>query len=386
VRIAISATRQAHYRLSANSFARRGHGVTMYSSTPADRFRGFDASLRYRFVPAPAMLFNALTRIRTPVVVDELDAITYDRLVALRLKECDLFLGGASGSLYTGKAAQRLGATFVLDRACPDIRFQQAMMMEEARKAGGVFRSHAPWFIERQVEEYERADLILTPSDYSRRSFPDHIRAKTVLAPLLGRARIAPRRRKPEGSPFVVGVVGGEPLRKGYLYLLQAWKRLALPNARLKIRSGPGYRRFPALAKLVAEQPSVSVISYVPDISDFYAECDVFILPSVDDGFGMALFEALANGVPSVTTHNTGASELLTAGRDAIVIDPFNTQQIVDSIRMLYESEDARERFGVNGQAAVQALMDGDQARPYENGIDRLLAAQASLAEVAKGV
>ncbi len=213
----------------------------MYSSTPTRRFRGFDSSLTYRFVPAPVMLFNALTRVPTPVALNELDTTAYDRLVSLRMAECELFLGGASGSLYSGATAQRMGGRFVLDRACPDIRFQQAMMVEEARKAGGVFRTHAPWFIDRQVEEYERADFILSPSEYSRRSFPEYIRRKTVLAPLLGRARIlGPRVAKPKGAPFVVGVVGGQPLRKGYLYLLQAWKQLALPNARLKIRSGTG--------------------------------------------------------------------------------------------------------------------------------------------------
>jgi len=383
MRIAISTARQAHYRLPANSFVRRGHTVTIYSSTPPGRFRGFDLSLQYRLIPAPVMLFNALTRIPTPVALNELDATVYDRLVALRLEECELFLGASTSSLRTGKAAQRLGATFVLDRACPDIRFQQAMMVEEAKKAGGVFRTHAPWFLARQVEEYEQADLLLTPSDYSRRTFPEHIRKKMVLAPLIGRSRISPRMRKPKGSPFVVGVVGGEPLRKGYLYLLQAWKELALPNARLKIRSGPDYKRFPVLAKLVADQPNVSIIAYVPDISAFYAECDVFILPSVDDGFGMVLFEALASGVPSIATRNTGSSELLVAGRDAIVIDPFSVEQVKQSLLTLYESEEARERFAQNGQAAVSSLMDGGKARLYEAGIDRLLAAQASALRIA---
>jgi glycosyltransferase involved in cell wall biosynthesis len=379
LRIAISSTRQAHYRLPANAFVHRGHAVTLYTSTPVNRLRGFNTPLEHRFVPAPVTLFNALTRIPTPVILNELDTAAYDRLAAFRLDPCDLFLGGASGSLASGKAAQRQGGTFVLDRACPDIRFQQAMMVEEAKKAGGVFRTHAEWFLDRQIEEYETADFILSPSEYSRSSFPEHLRSKTILAPLIGRARVAERLPKPKDSPFVVGVVGGEALRKGYLYLLQAWKELALPNAQLKIRSGPGYKDFPVLAKLVEQQPTVSILSYIPDISAFYAGCDVFILPSVDDGFGMALFEALANGVPSITTTNTGASELLRAGQDAVIIDPFSVEQIKDSLLMLYESADVRSRMGASGQAAVKSLMDGERARPYENGIDRLLEAKADL-------
>ena len=91
------------------------------------------------------------------------------------------------------------------------------------------------------MEEYEQADFILSPSKYSRRSYPDHLRDKVVLAPLYGRSyNAAIRPPKPLGSTFVLGMVGGEPLRKGLLYLLQAWKELALPNAQLKIRTSDG--------------------------------------------------------------------------------------------------------------------------------------------------
>ena len=173
----------------------------------------------------------------------------------------------------------------------------------------------------------------------------------------------------------MVGVVGGDPLRKGYLYLLQAWKDLALPNAQLKIRSGAGYRKFSVLAKLVDEQPNVSIISYIPDISEFYAQCDAFILPSVDDGFGMALFEAMANGVPSIATHTTGASELLEGGHDALLIDAWSVEQIKKSLSALYESAELREQLGLSGQAKVSSLMEGETARHYEQGIDHLLAA-----------
>ncbi|HWB33091.1 MAG TPA: glycosyltransferase family 4 protein [Acidobacteriaceae bacterium] len=373
MRIAISTTRQAHYKLPANSFVRRGNDVTIYSSTPVRRFRGFDRSLQHRFVPAPVTLFNALTRIGPPVWMNELDTALYDLFVSLRIGEYDLFLGGASGSLYTGKAIQRNGGTFVLDRACPHIRFQQELLVEEAKKAGGVFRRQTPWFLDRQVEEYEQADFLLMPSNYSINTYPEHIRQKTILAPLCARVGVSPRTPKPAGSPFIVGVVGGQPLRKGYLYLLQAWKELALPNAQLKIRSGPAYRKFPILAQLVADQPNVEFLSYIPDIGAFYSQCDIFILPSVDDGFGMALFEAMAKGVPSIATHSTGASELLVNGRDAVLIDAGSVQQIKEAIATLYESREMRERLGRNGQATISSLMEGDMAKPYIEGIDRLL-------------
>ena len=87
---------------------------------------------------------------------------------------------------------------------------------------------------------------------------------------------------------------------------------------------------YPVLKQLL---PAAEVhgVSYIQDISSFYAECDAFILPSVDDGFGMALFEAMANGVPSIASRNCGASELLVPERDCLVIDAFSTEQIKEA-------------------------------------------------------
>jgi len=266
-----------------------------------------------------------------------------------------------------------MGGTYVLDRACPDIRVQQQMMVEEARKVGGTFRINSPWFIERQVEEYERADFILAPSDYSRRSYPEYLRKKVVLTPLYGCSAMVPRAPKPFNSRFVLGVVGGGPLRKGFLYLLQAWKELALPHAELRIRTSNEIFTYPVLKHLLSEQSTVSIVSYIADMKEFYTECDAFILPSVDDGFGLSLMEAMASGVPSIATRNCGASELLVDDRDCLLIDAFSVDQIKDAVLRLYESSDLRNRLESNGPIAVAALQEGGLSRPHEEGMDRLL-------------
>jgi hypothetical protein len=374
VRIVIATGRQAHYRLAANTFHRRGHGVGLYTSSPRSRLRGFDPAIAYRFIPAPVALFNGSTRLPTPLWLDELDSTLFDHLTALALEPCDLVLGAASSSLTTGRKTQQRGGRYVLDRACPDIRAQQAVMVEEARKAGGRFRTNSNWFIERQVAEYEDADLILSPSNYSRQSFPEHLRRKTIVAPLLGRSSVGLRTPRPAGTEFTVGVVGGHPLRKGYRYLLEAWQRLALPSARLRIRSGADLREFPVIERLLASLSNVEIVDYVPDISVFYQSCDAFILPSVDDGFGMALFEAVGNGVPSIATRNCGASELLTNERDMLLIDAFSVEQIEMALLRLYTSPETRDRLSQYGQQTVAALQDGGTDGPYDVGIDELFA------------
>jgi glycosyltransferase involved in cell wall biosynthesis len=112
------------------------------------------------------------------------------------------------------------------------------------------------------------------------------------------------------------------------------------------------------------------VIDYIPNIAEFYQRCDLFVLPSVDDGFGMALFEAMANGVPSISTRNCGASELLVDGVEGLVIDARSVDQLAASMLKLYENEELRQSIAVAGQKAVERIT---AQRVYENVLREVL-------------
>jgi glycosyltransferase involved in cell wall biosynthesis len=274
------------------------------------------------------------------------------------MPKADVVIGLASLSLATGRGANRRQAKFVLDRACPHVDFQQKLVCDESQKVGIKFKKQPRWFRERQLEEYEIADLILTPSRYTAQTFPEHLRHKVHIAPLMGRTRTPGSVAVARHQTFTVGMVGLEPLRKGYLYLLEAWKQLALPNAKLLIRSSADFSRYGRLQELLKELPNVEVVPYVPDMANFYALCDVFVLPSMDDGFGMALFEAMANGRPCITTRNCGASELLTNGVDGIVIDAGDSRQIAEAVPQLYREDELRQSIALAGKATAERVKD----------------------------
>lgn len=361
-----------HYRLPANSLVRRGYHVTMNTSTPSSRMRGFAPEVHHQFTPAPVNAAHAVTRIPTPAWLNDVDGALFDHLSAQRIGDASLVLGAASSSLATGRVAKRRGAQFVLDRACPDIRVQQDFVAEEARKLGGEFVRSKDWFIQRQVEEYDEADAIICPSHWSRNSFPEHLKAKVIIAPLLGRAPVFSEPPPRPDGPFTIGVVGGDPLRKGYIYLLDAWKKLAWPNARLLIRSGGDLKAYPLLEQRLAELPNVEIIGYVPNLSDFYHRCDAFVLPSIDDGFGMALFEAIAHRLPCIATDHCGSSELLTNEQDALIVPAYSSQAFVEALTRLYEDRDLRQGLGENGARTVAGFHRDGVAVQYEAGMDEL--------------
>ncbi len=373
--VAISVARPFHATKMANLLRRHVAGVDIWTAAPRRYFRHLDAAVRTHLVLAPVEV--AAKFIRLGPSASQHGIVWWDRMVATVMGRAELVIGFATQGLHTGQAAKRRGARFVLDRACPHVDFQQQLVAAESEKTGAVFTPEPAWFRERQLAEYEIAETILVPSRYTADTFPAHLQSKLLLAPLLGRAEAKGAIQLERNTPFTVGVLGGHPLRKGYLYLLEAWRRLHLPDARLLIRSSSDFSQYPKLQELLRATPNVEIVEYVPDIAEFYQRCDLFVLPSMDDGFGMALFEAMANGVPSVATRNCGASELLSNGVDGLVIDAGSVDQLAAAILSLYEDEEQRRAIAVAGQATVERI---SATSLYEDALRQLIRSRSAAA------
>jgi glycosyltransferase involved in cell wall biosynthesis len=380
--VAISVIRPFHSVLTANTLVRDRHKVKLYSAAPRKFFQGLSDDVQTRLVPAPIAIFARLFKKPLPTSLFLQETVLYDRSVAMLLGSPDIYIGLASVSLFSGSTAKRRGGQYVLDRACPHFDFQQNLLKEESEKLGSAFAPSPSWFRERVLREYDEADAILVPSEYTAGSFPSNLRRKLVKAPLIGRCHFPQIAEKKRNEIFTVGIVGGEPRRKGYLYLLRAWKKLALPNARLLIRSSANFSEYPALDQLLKELPNVEIVRYVPNINEFYQRCDAFVLPSVDDGFGMALFEAMANAIPCIVSRNCGASELLTDGEDALVIDARSEDQLAAALLRLYENEEERRNIAKTGRDTAFRIAGNDDHRMYAQAIQQIVPAPPQLASL----
>lgn len=373
MKVAFSTARPSHVVLPANLLAHKGHAVTIYNAAYRSRFARLNPDVRLRFAPQIASSVNFLTGLHMPRPVQRADTWLYDQAVALEMGRFDIFWGWATGSLASARKARRQGASFVLDRACPYVDVQQAMLREQSEMVGIPYTPEPEWFRERQLAEYEEADVILVPSNYTARSFPQHLQEKLLRAPLFGRVSSPKVREMRSTNEFVVGTVGGQPLRKGYLYLLEAWVRLDLPNARLLLRSDADLDAYPALRDLLHRAKNVERLPHLHNMSGFYHRCDVFVSPAVDDGFGMALLEAMAHGVPTIATTHCGAAELLRPNEDALIVAPGNVDALAAAIESLYASAELRHHLAQQGRRTVQALEANGAYSLYSSALDTLL-------------
>jgi glycosyltransferase involved in cell wall biosynthesis len=390
MKIAFSTGRPAHVVLPANLLAQRGIEVTIFTAAYRARFPHLAAEVNLRWVPQFVPSIHFLTGRQLPRPWQRTDTVLYDRLVAARITAAhdrsDIFWAWASGALASGRAARRHGASFVLDRACPHVDAQQALLQEECDRLGVRYQAEPSWFRARQLAEYEEADIILVPSSYSRGSFPAALQSRTLVAPLFGRVPlesvIPPSSAAPSAAmnapgkkpgPFTFGTVGGQPLRKGFLYLLQAWKQLQLPKARLLLRTDARLDRSPVLQDLLSQLPNVEVVRYVEDMSDFYRRCDAFVFPTVDDGFGMALLEAMAHGLPAIATTHCGAAELFAPDQDLLIVPAQDASSLAKAMQSLYSSEETRHRLRANALRALRQVEGNGAYTLYSKTLDQIL-------------
>ncbi|MGA2638053.1 glycosyltransferase family 4 protein [Methylocella sp.] len=225
-----------------------------------------------------------------------------------------------NGSSYnTYRKLKGTGWLLCNERSCPHNQFQYDLLLEEG-KALGVPHRQDMRALERAIEELHLADVIIAPSIYSASSYtePELIR-KVRINPLGGNVQYFERLAKAPGLKVLM--VGNNFLRKGTHYLIEAFRLIDDAKAELWIRGG-----VPDAYRKRIDDPRVKIIPAVtPErLRELFETADVFVQPSIDEGFGMTVFEALGYGLPLLITEHVGAKDLMTS--DVAVTVPIRVQ------------------------------------------------------------
>lgn len=135
---------------------------------------------------------------------------------------------------------------------------------------------------------------------------------------------------------------------KGIPMLLRAMRRLTLQRrpVHLLVAGGKRLRRPNLAAHRLGVDATVTFIGSVPDTAPFYAAADVYVQPTFYDPCSLVVLEALAAGLPVITSHYNGVSELLTDGVDGFVLeDPADVEAFLTKLEPLFDAG-LRQRMG----------------------------------------
>jgi glycosyltransferase involved in cell wall biosynthesis len=253
---------------------------------------------------------------------------------------------------FTFRRARRRGMTCVWDLPLPHYRAIEETMREEARRWPTAMAAppagEPPWKQRRKDEELTLATTISVASSFTRRSLERiDARQPIVVTPYGFPVEALPPRARPPAGRFIALSVGSHDLRKGTPYLLEAWKRAAIPDAELRLVGPLRLSRsfLDGYAGLFTHLPHVPK----PLLGAHYADADLLVFPTLGDGFGIVIQEAMCCATPVLTTPCGGGPECITDGADGWLVPPRDIDALVERLR---EAAADRDRLVEMGRRA----------------------------------
>jgi glycosyltransferase involved in cell wall biosynthesis len=256
-----------------------------------------------------------------------------ERVARMDLPPHEVFLGYSYASLEALRAERARGHLTLVDQIDPG-RTEWELLREEAARWPEYADAEpdAPaGYYERAQAEWREADVTIVNSEWTRRAIiqqgADPKRIEIIPLAFQPEPLPAPPARPPRGSLSVLWL-GSVILRKGIAYLVEAARRLVREPVRFLVAGPIGIHE----AALRGAPPNVRWLGAVPrsEARRLYLDADVFVLPTLSDGFALTQVEALAHGLPVITTPNCGA--VVDDGRTGFVVPARDAARLADAV------------------------------------------------------
>ncbi|HEV2397919.1 MAG TPA: glycosyltransferase family 4 protein [Candidatus Sulfotelmatobacter sp.] len=305
-------------------------------------------------------------------------ASLHDRIVARRLRKLvgkiDIIHTWPLGALATLETAKRLGIPTVLERCNAHTGFAMEVVQKECERLGVPLppdHEHAynAEKLQREEEEYRLATRLLCPSEFVVKTFVDKgYPRETLSRHIYGYDEKVyypsdePRESKRGLTMISVGVCA---VRKGLHFALEAWLRSpASKDGTFLIAGGflPEYQE--KLAPMLAH-PSVKVLGHRNDVAELVRKSDILVLPSIEEGFGLVITEAMSSGC--VPLASDACTEICSHMETGLVHRVGDVDALTKHITMLHEDRQLLEKLrsaglkaapGVTWTAAGRILLD----------------------------
>jgi len=324
------------------------------------------ASIDIPFEGWRAACFNAIKRV--PVLRRRQDLLTllsdvdFDSQAPAQVSGVGLFNGvmGQSSEAFEFLSRQRV--PLVLTALNTHIDNVAGLLEEEHRRLGIATPSFIHPEMRRRVRvEIDLASSIQVISNLAKESFIERgVPAEKieVVLPAVDLDTFHPV-AKTDGTFRVLAVLTIDP-RKGAYYLLQAFEKAAIPGSELVIigaTGDPWSKKM--LAQFMSRMKNIRIQSadvFREPIQATYGRASVVVHPAIEDGFALAVAQALACGRPVITTRNTGAAEVIADGRHGYVLEPRDVDGLVDRLRLLARDQSLLSRMSAAAPEAVAKL------------------------------
>lgn len=154
-------------------------------------------------------------------------------------------------------------------------------------------------------------------------------------------------------SNLVVGTVGRLTHVKGHRYLIEAAGRIvsSRPDATFVfLGDGELLDELESMATKLGVEENVKFLGWRSDVAEVMSVFDVFVLPSLNEGMGRVLVEAMALGKPIVASDTGGIPDLVVQGKNGYLVSVGDVETLAERIRELLDDPGKRKKMGNVGR------------------------------------
>jgi glycosyltransferase involved in cell wall biosynthesis len=279
----------------------------------------------------------------------------FDRRVSMQDLECDIFHGFEGAVLHSMRTAKKGGAITILDY--PMFHYETVRNVLKAEY--DFFKIPYPPYllkndinINRKIEEVSVSDYLMVLTDVMANDFIRNGKSpeKVKVVPCGFDTNYFQKGKKLD-KVFRILLIGNIGFRKGIYYLLEAFKQIKRRDMELVLIS-PVEDDFKPILSQYGD-----LFKYIPSVphaqlSYYYQNASVFILPALLEPFGMVVAEAMACGTPVIVSENCGMRPR--DNQDGFVVPIRDIEALKQKILFLYENEDLRHSMGESAAEYVK--------------------------------
>ncbi|KKR49033.1 MAG: Second mannosyl transferase [Candidatus Magasanikbacteria bacterium GW2011_GWC2_40_17] len=156
---------------------------------------------------------------------------------------------------------------------------------------------------------------------------------------------------------FILGTIANFYKTKGLSILLNIFQELVKTNDKLRlviIGNGPEKNNLEKQIKENGLEKKVVLTGILSDAYKYLKAFDIFVLPSIKEGFPYALLEAMAAGLPIVATKVGAIPEIIEDEKEGLVVSPQNNQELKEKLEILINEPDLRKKIGESAKEKAQ--------------------------------
>jgi glycosyltransferase involved in cell wall biosynthesis len=351
----------------AGALIELGYDVTLFTNYPKSVAKNFGVPSEYtKSFLAHGILSRVLLMLRPLWNVVDLNSVISilfakwaSREVCKNRYDVVYCFSSISEELFDALNLSKIDTIKILVRGSSHIKTQSEILIEEDQRFCSLFQKQkksrldhpSQWTIEREVREYIKSDLIFVLSSFAYRSFVDHqvLQEKLRISPLGAQLSLfRPEKNVIEhrcqrilsNQPLNILMVGTFSLRKGAIDFVQI------------VRSTEKYDfRFRFVGAVTEDATNFlrsrcRDVEFVPrqaqsKLPNLYAEADIFIFTTIEDGYAVVISQAQAAGLPILATENCSAVDVVSNGETGWVFPIRSPDAFVE--RLIWCNEHRQE-------------------------------------------